>query len=197
VRIEDARLYLVIGAQPEIVESALSGGVDLVQLREKSLSDDELLEVARDFRRLCSKHGALFVVNDSPELAARVAADGVHVGQDDVSVAEARRIVGPRRLVGLSASSPDEIAAGQEADYLGVGPVFATPTKLDGAPAGLGLVAEAAQVAHVPWFAIGGIDASRLDDVLAAGATRVAVVRAIADAPDPAAAARDLRARLP
>src|SRR5580765_7475198 len=103
MRIEDARLYLVIGARPDVVEAALRGGVDVVQLREKGAPDDDLLPVARELARLCAAHGALFVVNDSPELAARSGADGVHVGQGDAAVAEARRVVGPGRLVGLSA----------------------------------------------------------------------------------------------
>jgi len=196
VRIEDARLYLVIGPRPEVVEAALRGGVDVVQLRVKDAADDDLLDAARDFRRLCSAHDALFVVNDSPELAARAGADGVHVGRGDASVAEARRIGGEGMIVGLSASTAAELRDVAGADYVGVGPVFSTPTKPDGEAAGLELVAEAAQVVRVPWFAIGGIDAATLGVVQAAGATRVAVVRAIADALDPAAAARALRDRL-
>ena len=196
MRIEDARLYFVIDARPELVEAALRGGVDVVQLRAKGVPDDELLDAALELRRLCSRHDALFVVNDSPELAARADADGVHVGQGDAAVAEARRIVGPGRIVGLSAQTAAQIEAA-DADYLGVGPVFSTPTKPEGEALGLGLVAEAARLARVPWFPIGGIDATTLDAVLAAGATRAAVVRAIADAPDPERAARMLRARLP
>src|SRR4051794_18522654 len=111
MRIEDARLYLVVGARPELVRPAVRGGVEVVQLRVKGAADDELLDVAREFRRECTAAGALFVVNDSPELAARCGADGVHVGQGDVSVAAARRIVGPGRLVGLSTHSPEQIAA--------------------------------------------------------------------------------------
>jgi thiamine-phosphate pyrophosphorylase len=195
--IERARLYLIVGARPEVVEAALRGGVDVVQLRVKDVPDDELMDAARELRSLCSAHGALFVVNDSPELAVRAGADGVHVGQDDISVAEARRIVGPDRLVGLSTHSPEQIAAAAGADYIGVGPVFATPTKPGRAAVGVELVREAARSARVPWFAIGGIDERNVGEVLADGATRIAVVRAIADAPDPEVAARSLAARLP
>jgi thiamine-phosphate pyrophosphorylase len=133
------------------------------------------------------------VVNDRPDLAVLVGADAVHVGQDDVPVAEVRRF-GLR--VGVSTHSPREIDAAA-ADYLGVGPVFATATKPGRAPVGLELVRHAAARARVPWFAIGGIDRTNVEAVVAAGATRVAVVRAIADAPDPEAAARELRAVLP
>jgi thiamine-phosphate diphosphorylase len=196
MRIADARLYLVIGARPEVAEAALRGGVDVVQLRAKGGADDDLLDIARELRRLAGVHGALLIVNDSPELAVRAGADGVHVGQGDASVALARRVVGPDRIVGLSAETPGQIAAARGADYLGVGPVYATPTKPEGVAAGLDLVRAAARTARVPWFAIGGVDESTLDEVKAAGATRIAVVRAIADAPDPEAAARALKARL-
>jgi thiamine-phosphate pyrophosphorylase len=196
MRIDAARLYLVIDARPDIAEAALLGGVDVVQLRDKSASVGELLEAGRELRRLCTAHDALFVVNDFPELAMRVNADGVHVGQDDVSVAEARRVVGQDRLVGLSTHSAADIAAASGADYLGAGPIYATPTK-PGRPAmGLGLLADAARTARVPWFAIGGIDADTITAVIAAGASRVAVVRAIRDARDPQAAARGLSEQL-
>src|SRR5262245_36553423 len=196
MRVADARLYLVIGARPAVVEAALRGGVDAVQLRVKGAADDDLVDVARELRRLCSAHGALLIVNDSPELAVRAGADGVHVGQGDATADEARRVVGRDRIVGLSAETPGQIAAARGADYLGVGPVYATPTKPEGVAAGLELVRAAARTARVPWFAIGGIDGTTLDDVKAAGATRIAVVRAIADATDPEAAARALKARL-
>lgn len=185
------RLYFVTGIDGP-VEAALAGGVDIVQLRDKHASDAELVEAGRRFRRLTRAAGALLVVNDRPDLAVACDADGVHVGQEDLPVAEARAVVGPERLVGLSTHSPEQIRAAAGADYLGVGPVFATPTKPGREPVGLELVREAARVAQVPWFAIGGIDLRTVSQVVAAGATRIAVVRAIGDAADPRAAAAAL-----
>jgi thiamine-phosphate pyrophosphorylase len=196
MRIDEARLYLVIGDRLDVAEAALRGGVDVIQLRVKDRSDEELLPVARELRRLCAAYGALFIVNDSPTLAVTADADGVHVGQEDTPLAEARRVVGPDRLVGVSTHSAEEIAAAAGADYLGVGPVFETPTKPGATAVGLELVREAARSARVPWFAIGGIGETTLPDVLASGAVRIAVVRAIADAPDPESAARSLRGQL-
>jgi thiamine-phosphate pyrophosphorylase len=196
MRIDAARLYLVIDARPDIAEAALRGGVDIVQLRDKSASSDELLDAGRELRQLCTAYGALFIVNDCPELAVRVNADGVHVGQDDVSVAEARRVVGEDRLVGLSTHSAADIAGASGADYLGVGPIYATPTKLGRPAVGLRLLANATRCARVPWFAIGGIGADTITAVIAAGALRVAVVRAIRNARDPEAAARRLSEQL-
>lgn len=194
--LERARLYLVIGARPDIAEAALRGGVDIVQLRVKEVAADELLPVARGFRKLCSQHDALFIVNDLPELALRCGADGVHLGQDDMPVAQARRLLGEDILIGLSTHTAGQVAAATAADYIGVGPVFATPTKPAVAPVGLDLVRTAKALAAVPWFAIGGIDSATIGAVTAAGATRVAVVRAIAAAADPGAAARSLAAHL-
>ncbi len=199
-RLRSARLYFIAGARPggrplgDVLEPALAGGADLFQLRDKQASDDELLAAAAVARELCARAGALFIVNDRPDLAAAAGADGVHVGQDDASVAQARAVVGPEMLVGLSTHAPEQIdAVPAEADLIGVGPVYATPTKAGRAPAGLELVAYAAANARVPWFAIGGLDAETTVEAAAHGARRVAVVRAIADAPDPAAAARGLR----
>ncbi|HET6696464.1 MAG TPA: thiamine phosphate synthase [Gaiellaceae bacterium] len=192
----EARLYLITGARPGLesfLEAAVRGGVDLVQLREKTLDDRELLPVLEEARAITRRLGLPLVVNDRPDLAVLVGADYVHVGQDDMPTEAARRFGIP---VGLSTHSPDELDAA-EADYVGVGPVYATPTK-EGRPAvGLELVRYAAEHARVPWFAIGGIDAGNLADVVAAGATRIAVVRAIGDAEDPERAARELRAALP
>lgn len=196
MRLDEARLYLVHDGNLEIAEAGLRGGVDVLQLRVKDTPDDLLLERARALRQLCTVHGALFIVNDSARLAVEAGADGVHVGQDDLSVAEARRIVGADRIVGLSTHSAEQIAAARGVDYIAVGPVFATPTKPGRPAVGLELVRIAAQTATVPWFAIGGIDAGNVDDVTAAGATRIAVVRAIAGAPDAERAARALRDRL-
>ena len=202
-RLRRARLYFVTDVRPgleELLAAALAGGVDMVQLRDKSASDDELVRAAAVFRRLCDEHGALFWLNDRPDLVAECGADGVHVGQDDMPAAEARRLAGDEVLVGLSTHSPaqlDAALAAGEADQLSVGPVWETPTK-DGRPAaGLDYVRHAARVAgERPWFAIGGIDLGNVREVIAAGASRVVVVRAIRDADDPRAAAAALRATL-
>jgi thiamine-phosphate pyrophosphorylase len=204
-RLADARLYLCTDGRRErgdlaaFLEAALRGGVDIVQLREKGLeARDELalLELVADAAR---RHGALWAVNDRADIAAAVGADVLHLGQDDLPVPYARRIVGGAPLVGRSTHDRDQVDAADaepDVDYFCVGPTWPTPTK-PGRPApGLDLTRYAAARATRPWFAIGGIDADRLDDVLAAGARRVVVVRAITEAADPEAAARSLRARL-
>ena len=194
--LEARRLYLITPARPDLaafLEAAVRGGVDLVQVREKNLSDSELLRRLEEAREITRRLGVPFVVNDRPDLAVLAGADFVHLGQDDMPVEAAR---GFGLSVGLSTHSPKEIEAAT-ADYIGVGPVYSTPTK-EGRPAvGLELVRHAAASARVPWFAIGGIDASNAGEVVAAGATRLAVVRAISDAPDPEAAARALRTAVP
>jgi thiamine-phosphate pyrophosphorylase len=195
-----ARLYLVCDALTDaVVAAALRGGVDIVQLRVKHGGDDTILSTARRYRSLCDAAGALLIVNDRPDLAVRADADGVHVGQDDVAVTEARRIVGPDRLVGLSTHTPGQIDAAvrdPEIDYIGVGPVHQTPTKPGRMAVGLELVRYARDQGGQPFFAIGGISAENVLPVCQAGAQRVAVVRAIAAAPDPEQAAADLRAAL-
>jgi thiamine-phosphate pyrophosphorylase len=197
-RLADARLYFVTGADTgdHTLTEALGGGVDVLQLREKDASDDEILAAAARFRDLCREHDALFVVNDRPDLAIAAGADGVHVGQDDEAVAAVRARVGSELLIGLSTHSAEQLAAGLEtdADYICVGPVYATPTKPDYPAVGLDLVRHAATAVTRPWFAIGGIDGTNVTEVAAAGARRVAVVRAIRDAPEPRAAAAGLRA---
>jgi thiamine-phosphate pyrophosphorylase len=183
-----------------LLAAALAGGVDMVQLRDKSASDGELVAAARTFRAACDEHDALFWLNDRPDLVAECEADGVHVGQDDAPVAEVRRQVGPDVLVGLSTHSPEQFDAAlrSEADQLSVGPVWETPTKEGRPAAGLAFVRHAAlSGAERPWFAIGGIDSGNVAEVVAAGATRIVVVRAIRDAADPRAAAAALRAALP
>ena len=202
-RLGRARLYFVTDVRPgleELLAAALAGGVDMVQLRDKSASDDELVRAAAVFRRLCDEHGALFWLNDRPDLVAACGADGVHVGQDDMPVAEARAAVGADVLVGLSTHSVPQLEAAlgsAEADQLSVGPVWETPTKEGRPAAGLDYVRHAARAAgDRPWFAIGGIDLDNVREVIAAGASRVVVVRAIRDAGDPRAAAAALRAAL-
>jgi len=197
-RLRNARLYLIASDRPggrplaDVLGPALEGGVDVFQLRCKAAPDEAILAAAAVARELCAAAGALFFVNDRPDLAAAADADGVHVGQDDMPVARAREVAGADRLVGLSTHAPAEIDAA-DADLIGVGPVHATPTK-EGRPAvGLELVRYAAAHARMPWFAIGGIDLGNVEAVIAAGAARISVVRAIADAPDPRASAYRLR----
>lgn len=197
MRLHDARLYYICGIDRlSTVEPALRGGVDIFQLREKHASDDDLLRAAQTARRLCDEHGALFVVNDRPDIAVASGADGVHLGQDDMAVEDARAIVGPELLIGRSTHSPEQVDSAAGADYIGVGPVHATPTKLGRPAVGVDLVRYAAANARVPFFAIGGLDATTLPNVVRAGATRAAIVRAISEAADPEAAARALRTAL-
>jgi thiamine-phosphate pyrophosphorylase len=190
-RLADARLYLIGDGQTleRVLDDALAGGVDIVQLRTRSPLPADALALATR----CRAAGALFIVNDDPLLAVEIDADGVHVGQDDMAAAAAREIVGPDRLIGLSTHSEAQIDAVDGVDYIGVGPVWATPTKPSYAPVGLALVRYAATHARVPFFAIGGIDAANVGVVFAAGATRISVVRAIGEAADPRAAATALR----
>ncbi|HVE67063.1 MAG TPA: thiamine phosphate synthase [Solirubrobacteraceae bacterium] len=196
-RLERARLYLVCGARPaDFLRAALSGGVDLVQLRDKAAGDAAVLRAAETFRACCDEAGALFLVNDRPDLAVAAGADGVHVGQGDAAVAAARGVVGADRLIGRSTHSPRQLEESGGADYVAVGPVHETPTKPGRPAVGLDPIRYAAEHARVPWFAIGGIDPDTIGPVLDAGARRVVVVRAIADAEDPEAAARALRAAL-
>jgi thiamine-phosphate pyrophosphorylase len=197
-----ARLYLCLDASSggeRVAAEALAGGVDMLQLRDKQAGEDQLLAAAERLRQVCQEHGGLFWINDRPDLAIEMGADGVHVGQDDVSVAAARAAMGPDRLVGLSTHSPEQLAEGLQsgADELSVGPVWETPTKPGRPAAGLELVSHAAAVAgDRPWFAIGGIGPDTVEDVLEAGARRIVVVRAIRDAAEPRAAAAQLRAAL-
>jgi thiamine-phosphate pyrophosphorylase len=221
-RLEAARLYLICDSTPggraleDLLRPAIAGGVDIVQLREKRLGDDELARAARRGAALCGELGALFVVNDRPEIALEAGADGVHVGQEDMPVARAREVVGADLLIGLSTHTPAEVDSARQApgacgagvgsdsngdnppgvDYIGVGPVYATPTKPGREATGLDLVHYAAAHARLPFFAIGGIHAGNSAAVIEAGARGVAVVRAIAEAPLPESAARELRAAL-
>ena len=195
-RLATARLYLVCDARPrEWLRAAVRGGVDIVQLRDKALDDDGLVAAAREFREA----GALFILNDRPDLVEACGADGVHVGQDDASPAKARALVGPERIVGRSTHAPEQADAAQadpDVDYVAVGPVHATPTKPGRPAAGLGYVRYAAGTVTKPWFAIGGLDATTVGDVVERGASRIVVVRAITEADDPESAARDLRTAL-
>ncbi len=200
-RLRTARLYFVCDAQPggrdpePLLRAALTGGVDIVQLREKSLPRRQIELAAETFRRLCDTYSALFIVNDDPALAGACGADGVHVGQDDASVEEARGTLGPDAIVGLSTHSEEQIAAANERpiDYMSVGPIWETPTKAGRPAVGLELISHAVHDVERPFFAIGGIDPSNAGEVVAAGARRLCVVRAIRDADDPAVVAEQLR----
>jgi thiamine-phosphate pyrophosphorylase len=199
-RLQWARLYYVCDALPHgqdpeaMLNAAMSGGAGMVELRDREQPRAVIERSGRTYRRLANTYSALFIVNDDPYLALELSADGVHVGQDDVDPAEARRIMGPDAIIGLSTHSREQIeaAAGEPVDYLSVGPIWETPTK-EGRPAtGLELIETAAEVARLPWFAIGGIDRGNVDEVVDAGAERLCVVRAIRDAVDPRAAAAAL-----
>ena len=203
-RLSAARLYFVCDARPAglgleaLLGEALANGADMIQLRDKSLGDGELLEAARVFRAAADAQGALFLLNDRPDLVARCEADGAHVGQDDTAPSDARTLLPPDALLGLSTHSREQIEAAQELgdeapDYMSVGPIWETPTKRGRPGVGLGLVDTAARIARLPWFAIGGIDPGNVGEVVSAGARRVVVVRAIRDADDRAGAARSLR----
>jgi thiamine-phosphate pyrophosphorylase len=209
-RLARARLYLCTGARRDrgdlaaFAEEALAGGVDVIQLRDKGAEPlearDELAALAV-LAEACARHGALLAVNDRADVALAAGADVLHLGQDDLPVEWARRVVGGDVVIGRSSHSADEtLTAADEpgVDYFCVGPCWPTPTK-PGRPApGLDLVRTVAGRSPArPWFAIGGIDDARLDEVLDAGADRIVVVRAITESDDPRAAARRLRSRLP
>jgi len=203
-RLDAALLYFVCGRRPggrllgDVLPAALRGGVDVFQLRDKQASDEEILESGEEARALCAAAGAVFILNDRPDLAVAAGADGVHVGQEDGSIEDARAVVGADRVVGRSTHEPAHLASCADADYVAVGPVYATPTKPGRPAAGIEYVRHAAAHAlpGVPWFAIGGIDTTNVREIAAAGARRIVVVRAIAEAADPEAAARELRAAI-
>jgi thiamine-phosphate pyrophosphorylase len=203
-RLAAARLYLVCDSRPggrslgQILPAAVAGGVQIVQLREKRATDSELTRLACAARELCDRLGVLLIVNDRPAVAFQAGADGLHLGQADMPVEEAREVIGPDMLIGLSTHSRAQVdaAAASDIDYIGVGPVHETPTKPGRAAVGVELVRYASSRAQMPFFAIGGITQSNLAAVIAAGARRVAVVRAIAQAEDPERAARSLTAEL-
>jgi thiamine-phosphate pyrophosphorylase len=204
-RVSHARLYLVTGGRGggeglrEFLDVVLDAGVDVLQLREKEQEARPLLELAEIFRERCDAHGAPFIVNDRADLALAARADGVHLGQDDLPVEHARRILGRDAIVGRSTHDREQVrrAMREDVDYVAVGPVHETPTKPGRPAAGIDLVRLAAAEATKPWFAIGGIDAVTVADVRSAGASRIVVVRAVTEAPDPAAAVKELRAALP
>jgi thiamine-phosphate pyrophosphorylase len=210
-RLAAARLYLCTdgrrrqGDLPQFLDAVLAAGVDIVQLREKNLEAGEELALLSVFASACRRHGRLLAVNDRADVALAAGADVLHLGQDDLPVPVARRILGEGPLIGRSSHSPAQAAAAAtepDVDYFCAGPVWATPTKPGRPGTGLSLISSVASASMAeagpdrPWFAIGGIDLNTLDAVLEAGARRVVVVRAITDAPDPGAAAAAFARRL-
>jgi thiamine-phosphate pyrophosphorylase len=202
-RLKAARLYVITSSAHsdgrDLVSqsrAALMGGAEILQLRHRGLKDSALLLVARELRRLTDQYHALFIINDRPGVALLVDADGVHVGQEDLPVDAVRRVMGEDKLVGVSTHAIEQARKALEdgADYIGVGPVYPTPTK-EGRPAvSVEYVRQVARLKlPIPFFAIGGIDAGNISEVLDAGATRVAVVRAVMASPDPEEAARSLK----
>jgi thiamine-phosphate pyrophosphorylase len=199
--LREAPLYLVTSPQPNlvaVVEAALQAGLTLVQYRDKTADDQTRLGLAQQLVQLCHHYGALFIVNDRVDLALAVNADGVHLGQQDLPVAIARQLLGPNVLLGRSTTNPVEFerAIAEAPDYIGVGPVYATPTKAGRPAAGFEYVRYAKEHAFCPWFAIGGIDPENVGQVMAAGATQVSVVRAIMAAADPGQVTQDLLGQL-
>jgi thiamine-phosphate pyrophosphorylase len=199
--LQQSRLYLVTSPTDNLfttVEAALQAGLTLVQYRDKTADDSVRLSHAHKLCQLCRQYGALFIVNDRVDLAVAVDADGVHLGQDDIPISLARQLVGSQRLIGRSTHKPDDLhrALEEGADYIGVGPVYETPTKEGRAAAGFDYVRYAADHATIPWFAIGGIDTQNLSQVLSAGAERVAIVRAIMKAENPTQVTQQLLAQL-
>ncbi|MFE1827777.1 thiamine phosphate synthase [Streptomyces yangpuensis] len=206
MQLSDARLYLCTDARkrqgdlPEFLDAVLAGGVDIVQLRDKGMEAGEELEHLQVFAEAARRHGRLLAVNDRADVAHAIGSDVLHLGQGDIPVPAARAILGGQVLIGRSCHAEDEVAAAAAepgVDYFCTGPCWPTPTKPGRHAPGLELVRYAASLEQDrPWFAIGGIDAGNLDEVLDAGATRVVVVRAITEASDPGAAAADLAKRV-
>lgn len=198
-RLDAARLFVVTDARHrrgdlrDFLDAILEAGADMVELRAKDAEARDLIDWGEVFTEACAMHRALFIVNDRPDVARALDADGVHLGQDDLPPAAARDILGPDAIIGLSCHSPEQLdEAAPEADYLTAGPVHETPTKPGRAATGLDLVRHAAENVMRPWFAIGGINPQTLPDVVEAGATRIVVVRAVTESPEPTEAAKGL-----
>lgn len=203
-RLRRSRLYVVTGAReenrdlPDFLDAILGAGVDIVQLREKEAEAGDLVRWSRVFRKAADKHGALFTMNDRADIAIACEADGLHLGQNDLPPQWARRIIGSDLILGLSChSSTDHDNAPGEADYLTAGPIWPTPTKPGREGTGLELLHRAALRVRRPWFAIGGVDANNVREVVGAGARRIVIVRAVTEADDPASVVRALLAALP
>ncbi len=200
-KLKESYLYLVTSLHDNllgVVEEALQGGVHIVQYRDKDKNDDERYANALALKQLCDRYGALFLVNDRVDIAAAIDADGVHLGQTDLPIAVARDILGAGKIVGRSTTNPEELdkALKEGADYVGVGPVYETPTKPGKAAAGHAYVSYAQEYCPVPWFAIGSVNTDNIHEVLEAGAERVAVVRAIMQSEQPTLATQFFVAQL-
>jgi thiamine-phosphate pyrophosphorylase len=203
-RLSRARLYVVTGARVEradlgdFLDAILEAGTDVVQLREKDAEAGDLLKWGASFREAADRHRALFVMNDRPDVAVALGADGVHLGQNDLPPEVTRRLVGPDLIIGLSTHSEEQLrGASPQADYVCAGPVHATPTKPGRPAVGVDLVRVAAAHERRPWFAIGGINRQTLPDVVESGARRIVVVRAVTETDDPGEEVRRLLAGLP
>ncbi len=203
-RLSGSRLYVVIdrsavrGDLSRLALSVCGKGADIIQLRDKESSKRDIFQQAQQLAEVARKTGTLFIVNDHLDIAKISGADGVHLGQDDLPVACARSILGKDRIIGVSCHSLTQALSAQKdgADYIGIGPVFATATKPDVRPVGTGLIEKIRGRIRIPFFAIGGIDRETLPQVISCGASRAAVVRAVCSARDPSAAASALRSVL-
>ncbi|MBI3591430.1 MAG: thiamine phosphate synthase [Candidatus Melainabacteria bacterium] len=203
LRLQNASLYLVTNRAGfdsdkeflKAIEESIKGGIDIIQLREKEEKESKILELAKEIKKLTNNTHVLFIINDRVDIALAADADGVHLGQNDMPVSEARKITPEGFIIGLSTHSIEQgqNALHSGADYLGVGPVFPTPTKPDYAPTGLEYVSWASQNIKDTWFAIGGIDERNIDKVINAGAKKIAVVRAIMNASDPLKGTKQLK----
>ncbi len=205
-RLSSACLYLVSNRNDfksdidflNVIEKSIEGGIDIIQLREKHESEKKILELGKEIRKMTNNTDVLFIINDRVDIALACDADGVHIGQDDFPISELRKITPPGFLIGLSTHSIEQGEKGNKssADYLGVGPVFQTPTKPDYIPAGLEYVSWAKNNISLPWFAIGGIDESNIDKVISTGASKIAVVRAVMNSKDPTKSVKILKGKL-
>lgn len=204
-RLQPARLYAIVdlgyvesASVPFVTEQLVAGGVDLIQLRAKKFSLPEIVDMGKKMRALIPATGPLFILNDHPQLVSEIGADGIHVGQDDLSVNEARRLAGEESMVGKSTHSFEQAVSAERegADYIGVGPIFATPTKPDYVPVGPLLIQQVRGKVQVPQFCIGGINEQTLAEVLAAGALRVVIVSALLKSSDIPAYCQRVREQL-
>lgn len=206
IKLKNKKLYLVSNSDQfesedaflDAIASALEGGVEIIQLREKNMPANKILNLGKKVKQLCLQYDATFILNDRVDIALLLEADGVHLGQDDLDVASAREILGENTIVGISTHVPEQALKAVEdgADYIGVGPVFATPTKQGRTPVGLDYVKWVSENIQIPAFAIGGIDLENVDEVLKAGLNRISVVRAIINAPSPQKAANNFLKKL-
>ncbi len=201
----DFKLYVIVDRKAcrekdvvYVAKEAIAGGADVIQLRNKEATAKELIKFGRAIRDLTRRAKVLFIINDRPDIAKAVDADGVHLGQDDLPIKVGRSILGRNKAIGLSTHSLLQAKAAQRsgADYIGVGPIFATPTKPEYKAVGIDLIKKVRDEIRIPFVAIGGIDESNIEEILAAGATRIAVVRAVCGAKDIRSAARNLKERL-